>query len=155
MKKNFTKQDFYAKLKKGGPNGDCLEWSGLKSKGYGQTYVNGKMIWTHRLVLQLEGIDTNGWFVLHSCDNPACCNPNHLRLGTQKENMDDRNKRGRQAKLKGSKNGSSKLTEDQVIEIKHRLSLGETQVSIASDYGVRNTLISKIKLGINWSHVNA
>lgn len=157
MKKGFTKQDFYALLKAGGPNGDCLEWTGPKNKqGYGQTYSNGKPSYkTHRISLELEGIDTTGWYVLHSCDNPSCCNPAHLRLGTPKDNVHDRDnrKRGKIPDNRGSNCGNSKLVEYQVIDIKHRLSLGHSHRDIANHYGVAASNISAIATGRSWKHI--
>ena len=94
MECGFTKQDFTDMLE---PNGDCLEWTRrITADGYGQTRAYGKVWQTHRLALHLEGVDISGHFVLHSCDNRLCCNPDHLRTGTHQDNMDDRNSRGRQ-----------------------------------------------------------
>ena len=151
MKQNFTKQDFYAMLT---PNGDCLEWTGyLTEKGYGRTLYKGTLWRTHRIALDLEGIDVTGIVVMHSCDNPACCNPAHLSIGTQKQNVDDMINKGRATRNVGSKHHRSKLVESQVIEIKHRLSIGEEYSTIASDYGVDRTCIGLIKRGKTWSHV--
>jgi len=155
MKKNFTKQDFYALLKPGGPNGDCLEWTGHKSKsGYGRTFYNGKKWRTHRLAIELEGISTDGWYVLHSCDNPLCCNPTHLRLGNHTDNMKDRSKRGRtKGANKGSAHYNATLTDDQVMEIRTRLLYGQKQKDIALDYGISQSAVSKIKNNQKWKHI--
>ena len=147
MKRGFTKKDFYDKLQ---PNGDCLEWNGgFLYNGYGRTKAYGKYWSTHRLALHLEGIDVTGHMVLHSCDNRRCCNPNHLRTGTQQDNMDDRNSRGRQAR--GSTNGVSKLTEQDVLEI--RAITGLTQRAIADRYGVTRTNITMIINRKSWAHI--
>ena len=90
--------------------------------------------------------------VRHDCDNPCCINPAHLRLGTIKDNSNDRIERGRTAK--GEKHGRSKLTNECVINIKRKLRGGtEMQVSIARDFGVSPKTISDIHTGITWSHV--
>lgn len=142
MKRNFTKQDFYDLLR---PNGECLEWTGYKtSKGYGQTHIRGKVIRTHRLALELEGINTSGFDVLHFCDNPACCNPKHLRVGTNFENKIDQIQK---------KRGGIKLSIDDVIEIKKRLSNKEFHKDIAKDYGVSISQISAINTNRKWKHV--
>ena len=147
MKAGFTKQDFYDKLQ---PNGDCLEWTdGSTTDGYGQTWANGKPWLTHRLALHLEGIDTTGHYVLHSCDNPLCCNPDHLRTGTHQDNMADRNSRGRQAR--GTKVNSAKLTEKDVLEI--RAITGMTQQAIADQYGVHQAAINYIINRKRWQHI--
>ena len=140
MKRGFTKQDFYDKLQ---PNGDCLEWNGGRTTdGYGCTKVNGIVLRTHRLALELEGIDISGHLVLHSCDNPACCNPDHLRTGTSQDNVDDMVSRGRH---------SGKLTEQQVLEI--RAITGMSQQAIADQYGVSQSVISSIIRRKSWTHV--
>ena len=140
MKQDFTKQDFYDKLT---PNGDCLEWTaGCFTDGYGQTKAWGKTWLTHRLALELEGVDTTGHMVLHSCDNKLCCNPNHLRTGTHQENMDDMTSKGRQRR---------KLTEQDVLEI--RAITGITQRAIADHYGVSEALIGYIRRRKIWQHI--
>ena len=147
MKKDFTKQDFYDMLT---PNGECREWTGGRNRdGYGQTMAWGKLWRTHRLALELEDINTTGHYVLHSCDNPCCCNPAHLRLGTQAENMADMNSKGRRAR--GSNNGNVKLTEQDVLEI--RAIRGMTHREIADIYGVSNNNIGLIRNRRIWTHI--
>jgi len=147
MKRGFGKKDFYDLLE---PNGDCLEWTGcINTYGYGHTKAYGKLWLTHRLALELEGVDTTGHHVLHSCDNPLCCNPNHLRLGTHQDNMADRNSRGRQAR--GSTNGFNKLTEQDVLDI--RAISGMSQQAIADQYGVEQASISMIINRKRWHHI--
>jgi len=149
MRKNFTKPDFVNMLR---PNGECLEWTGgCFADGYGATLAWGKVWLTHRLALEIEGIDTTGHFVLHSCDNPACCNPAHLRLGTNQDNMDDKVSRGRQARLTGTTNGRVKLTEEQVLEI--RAITGMSQRAIGKLYGVGQDTISLIINRKTWAHI--
>ena len=78
--------------------GDCLEWQGGKSgNGYGQISVGGHTIGTHRLawVLANKSAIPDGLYVLHSCDNKICCEPTHLHLGTQLDNMREMRDRGR------------------------------------------------------------
>ena len=147
MKPGFSKQDFTDMLE---PNGDCLEWSGCcHATGYGQTWVNGKSWYTHRLALELEGVDTSGHYVLHSCDNPRCCNPKHLRLGTHQDNMADKISRGRQTR--GTKVNSAKLTEKDVLEI--RAIRGMSQRAIADRYGVTGETIRRIINRKTWKHI--
>jgi hypothetical protein len=91
----------------------CVEWTGHKMR-YGYVRINGKIQKTHRLAWELKnGEITDGLFVLHKCDNPACCNVDHLFLGTQKDNMQDALKKGRlkfphcppEKKARGTRNG--------------------------------------------------
>ena len=90
--------------------------------------------------------------VRHDCDNPCCINPAHLRLGTVLDNNRDCMERGRIAK--GEKVGTSKLTNECVINIKKRLREGkETQTKIAKDFGVRAQTINHIHVGRYWNHI--
>ena len=147
MKNGFTKQDFTDMLRR---NGECLEWTGgCFTTGYGATRAYGKVWKTHRLALHLEGIDTTGHLVLHSCDNPLCCNPDHLRTGTDQDNMDDMKSRGRQAR--GNHNGRAKLTEQDVLYI--RAISGLTRKEIADRYGVGSTIITYIINRNLWTHI--
>ncbi|MEQ6899281.1 HNH endonuclease signature motif containing protein [Microbacterium sp. KR10-403] len=72
------------------PNG-CLEWQRTRNEdGYGSIYVNGVTTLTHRFAWEIEnGPIPDGLNILHRCDNPPCCDPSHLFLGTQAENVDD------------------------------------------------------------------
>ena len=85
-------------------SGDCWEWTGAKTKGYGVLEFDGVRWYAHRLSwIRFNGeIGTfnsfHGICVLHKCDNPGCVNPNHLFLGTHQDNMDDRGNKGRTAK---------------------------------------------------------
>jgi len=130
----------------------CWEWKAAKSKGYGRFRLNGKFTYAHRFSYQFFcGEVAGGMYVCHKCDNPICVNPKHLFLGTHKENMLDRNQKNRQSK--GSKNGSSKLKENDILEIRKMLNSGSTGREIAKQFGISYHVISKIKHGRIWSHV--
>ena len=89
-----------------------------------------------------------GMVIMHSCDVPLCVNPAHLKMGTQAENIADRDIKGRTAR--GEQQGASKLTETQVRFIKR--SSKPTQ-ALANRFGVHCTTVMKIKQGVNWAHV--
>lgn len=96
--------------------------------------------------------------VCHKCDNPICTNPDHLWIGTHKQNNDDKIAKGRSRYIqppimKGKLNPSSKLTEDQVKEIKKLINEGHSCYGIGKDFGVSKTTILRIKKGTNWKHV--
>lgn len=75
----------------------CWEWQGAKTAtGYGRLKFKGEAWMAHRLMYTLtKGDIPKGMVVLHSCDNPCCINPEHLSVGTQKDNMDDCKSKGR------------------------------------------------------------
>ncbi len=120
-----------------------------------------------RLVWKLwHGDDPGAMCVCHSCDNRRCLNPDHLFLGTNKDNMQDAVRKGRiasgirqgtytkpECRKKGELNGQSKLTEIQVLEIRQRRSNGELLRVLAKDYGVAMTQISQVANRKKWAHV--
>lgn len=117
--------------------------------GYGQIRQDGKTAYAHRVAYELKnGPIGNGLFVLHSCDNRKCVNPDHLSLGTFDDNMADMVGKLRQAH--GQKNGHAKLKPEQVREI--RAAIG-THREIAARYGVTQSLVSMIRSGRIWKHV--
>ena len=134
----------------------CIFWVKAKTtSGYGHLRYEGKVQQAHRIVLshQLGRPIKDGLKACHTCHNPACVNENHLYEGTQAENMDDMRKAGRSINLKGDEHGCAKLTSQKVLEIRERLSNGETLVSIAQAYGVSKSTIGNIKTKTNWKSV--
>ena len=141
----------------------CFVYTGNRKKAqkhYPKVILSGKEYFIHRLILaaQLERPLRKGYCACHSCDNPRCINPAHLWEGTQEENIADCVSKGRQnlrvppVRL-GSKHAQAKLKEADIPEIRKLLNLGISQRLIASKYGVSQSLISRIKLGKNWQHV--
>lgn len=127
----------------------CLEWTGCKTdKGYGRLYFNGGPRLAHRLAYEEWRGPTNDLGVLHRCDNPCCINPEHLFLGTRADNNRDRKEKGRSSA--GERHPFSKLTEEQVREIRNS-PLGPT--ALGRIYGVSRGAIRGAKTGLNWSSV--
>ena len=75
----------------------CIEWTGAANQyGYGRRQWKGRVVYVHRLAYeQAHGPIPPGLFVLHRCDNPPCYNPDHLFLGTQRDNLQDMSRKGR------------------------------------------------------------
>lgn len=128
----------------------CWLWRGqIGTYGYGYISLNGKPTLAHRFVYeQLVGPIPQGLYLLHSCDTPACVNPDHLRCGTQKENIQDAVDRGRIEK--GEDRYNAKLTETDIRAIRAD---GRPKAHIARDYGVTRALIRGIQAGRRWKHV--
>lgn len=91
-------------------------------------------------------------FVLHGCDNPACVNPDHLHLGTQFENMRERSARGRAPVAEN--NNKTKLTRDEVAEIKAAIRAGISERALARKHGVARNAIRNIRFGRSWAYVD-
>lgn len=144
---------FRAKIQVGA---GCHLWTAAKTRaGYGAFWINGKLQFAHRIAFELaKGAIPDGMFVLHSCDTPACCNPDHLRAGTHAENVADKMNRGRQSRTRGEATRQAKLTEVQVRECYERRGRGESYASIAKSFGVPTNSIYYILSGKRWPHLH-
>jgi hypothetical protein len=139
----------------------CWVWNDrLTNKGYGKIYSGlcKKELLAHRVswVLANNSIIPNGIKVLHKCDNPACVNPNHLFLGTQKDNVLDMLAKHRQNKVNtasGENNGNSKLKNSDVLIIKRRLKNGDKPTHIAKEYKMHHSTIMDIRDGKTWTKI--
>ncbi len=146
--------NFRAKIDKRGPD-DCWEWQAFcNPAGYGMFRLGGQTYQAHRIAYKLAKGEPGDLCVCHTCDNPKCCNPNHLWLGTCADNGRDMAEKGRATR--GEKNPNSVLTLAQVIEIKAMLKDYSWGVASAlgKKYGVSEATISKIKTGQKWAHVS-
>ena len=135
-------------------SGSCWLFTGcVNNTGYGQIRHNGKTMLAHRVAYELiTGEEPNG-VLLHTCDTPLCCNPEHLTVGTQRDNLQDMRNKGRGVNpphVPGEKCGMSKLTDTKVKEIR---SSDLTQRQLATIYGVSQTTIGKILRRETWRHV--
>jgi hypothetical protein len=132
----------------------CYEWQGKRSKNYAVVHFNSKTIGVHRIICFLTyGEPSPKQHALHSCDNPPCVNPKHLRWGSHQENMDDARLRNRRAVKRGERNGRAKLDEAKVRAIRAIYGTGPTTIEIANLYGVSNQIVSRIVKREAWSHV--
>lgn len=133
------------------PSSGCIEWAGSGLPfGYGLFKFNGKMVRAHRFAWALEHGSTPSLHVLHRCDNPPCINHEHLFLGTQQDNMRDRDTKGR-GKYREN-HPSAKLSWDNVRLIRESTEL--TRV-LAKKFGVCGRTIYEIRTGRNWKDLGA
>lgn len=137
----------------------CWEWkatSRLKS-GYGRITLNNRQHLAHRAAWEWAfGPIPNGMLVRHKCDNPTCCNPFHLELGTDQDNYNDMVERGRRifASAKGERNCKAKLSESQIKQIRRMYqNENESTNTLARKFNVTQSLISQIVLKKIWKHV--
>lgn len=123
----------------------CWIWTAAKNnRGYGFVGVGRKMALAHRVAWQLtHGPIESGLFVLHRCDNPPCVRPDHLFLGTAKDNTSDMVSKGRArgGSSPGESNPSAKLTNDNIASIRRMFAGGASQCSLARTFGVSQSTI--------------
>lgn len=126
---------------------DCWLWKGAIGNrgGYGSLNYEGRSLQAHRVSYHLTCDDPGELYVLHKCDTPLCCNPKHLFLGTQLDNMRDMIRKGRKRQVKGEEHGRHKLTEWQVLELRREAAQeGVTKVSLANKYGISAPTVGDI-----------
>jgi hypothetical protein len=106
---------------------ECWEYTGCKDRnGYGLFGYNKHQYFSHRIIYELtKGNIPEKIQVCHSCDNPKCCNPKHLFLGTNQDNADDKVSKRRQSRLSGERHGSHKLTSNQIFKIRMMYKTGK------------------------------
>lgn len=136
------------------PNTSCHLWTkNVDGGGYGKLHVGDREEKAHRFIwTYLNGPIPNNLHVLHKCDTPACCNPDHLFLGTPKDNSDDKVRKGRASGggKAGVFNNANKLTEDQVIAIRADK---RNSVKTSRDFGVSARTVDAIRNRETWRHI--
>ena len=137
--------------------GECMLWQGSKgSRGYGRMSVgkrNGEA--THRVAWALENGQRppTGMHVMHSCDTPACVNPEHLSVGTPKDNALDALAKGRMTHPHGSRHPRAKTTERALILAATLFAAGKTYRSISEKLGISRETLVKTLQGHRWPHI--
>jgi len=140
----------------------CWTWTGTKdSGGYGRISVRiaGRIrsVAAHRIVAHLKhglNLSIRNEYACHRCDNPICFNPDHIFVGTPLDNARDCIAKGRDRHQNGEQNGGGKKLKSADIRIiRERRHNGESQPSIARDFGIDASMVSRIILGKAWSHV--
>lgn len=165
-----TEIRFFSKVQK---TDSCWLWNAAKDKkGYGLFSVgpsrnsDGKrrnsMVAAHRFSYELhfgniaQHDSHHGLCVLHKCDNPSCVNPKHLFIGTNLENVQDMDSKGRRVVVttRGSKHPNSILSESQIVEIVRRHRIDKvSQLQLSKEYGVCHATINHIFTGRLWGHL--
>jgi hypothetical protein len=182
---------FMAKVNQDGPIAregfsPCWDWTATRGRGYGMFHVGSRSDNTRKMIRATHASyehfvgPVGDKCVLHYCDRPCCVNPDHLRLGTQAENVADMIRKGRAASsekrsaamlmrvcrgdahprrrrpelvIRGEAHSRAKLTEAAVREIRAAIVTGETCRSIASRYGIDSSTVVNIANRKSWKHV--
>lgn len=145
-----TWESFCKKLDMSSGASACWIWKGYISRRYGVISMNNKPMRSNRAAWILNfGSIPSGMVVCHACDNPLCCNPNHLFLGTPQDNNEDKLRKGRHTY--GEKTASSILKYRDVQEIRRHPKVRGSGVQLAKKYGVSPATISAIRVGRIWA----
>lgn len=156
-----AEERFWKYVDKNGPiaphmNTPCWMWTGAKyypPRQYGLFMLNGASIKACKFILELtmKKPIPKGLLILHDCDNATCVNPDHLHLGTHKENMRDMALRKRAIAPRGEKNHNAKLSWSKVEEIRYRYANGKISFrKLSKDYGVHPLVIAKVIREQTW-----
>lgn len=138
------------------PETNCWDWEGccVKPGGYGVINENKIPYLTHRYsYIKHVGEIPAGMVVMHTCDRPVCCNPEHLKLGTQKENLADMHKKGRNRAGVGESHRKAVLNKEQVMEIRKLAREGAKTAELAEKFKVKDYVIYQVKNNITWKHL--
>lgn len=148
-------QKFWSRVDKTpgfGPHGDCWQWTGKPTThGYGAVLINRASVSTHRAAWFYTYGEMPKLWILHSCDNPICVRPSHLREGTPADNAADMVKRGRQSK--GEHRPNTTLTNADILAIRSAPEVWGIQTRLSHQYGVPTSSISRIRRKLTWKHV--
>ncbi len=140
----------------------CWLWTaGKNHKGYGVIYhVDGKTRTAHRVSWELHlGPIPDGLLVCHHCDNPPCVRPDHLFLGTEKDNSQDAVSKGRKGApvlARGERHWNAKLTDTVVLEMRALYASGQySMTELGAKFGVHKVTARNAIRGLKWTHVDA
>lgn len=138
----------------------CWDWQGYRRKGYGFMSVGSRLDQTkrqkpaHRLSYEIfVGNIPPGLMVCHKCDNPGCINPKHLFLGTNQDNVNDREQKGRNNHYFGESDPNAILTTRDVLDARKARTNGATFRGLAHQYGVHVNTITRAVKGATWAHL--
>jgi hypothetical protein len=152
---------FWKKVEKKGED-DCWEWKAASNQnGHGSFCFMGRTLSAHHMALCLhlgamipDRVKRIRVCVLHKCDNPSCCNPSHLFTGTYSFNSKDSVHKGRWVNNKGQRHGMSKLSDEQVLDMRRKWKTGKySKYRLAKMNGVSWERASSIVQGESWKHL--
>lgn len=165
-------EQFWTRVDQSGGPDACWPWTACRSgDGYGYLKAGGHGVKSHRVAYLLAvGTIPPGMFVCHHCDNPPCCNPAHLFVGTPADNSSDRDAKGRYVLLYGERNGRytrpertargerhgcAILTEQDVLTIRERRRSGDNSSAsdLAREFKVGKSTILDVLRGHTWAHL--
>lgn len=133
--------------------GNCWEWTAARDEhGYGKFSIGGVPVRAHRFALFGVSAQAAKLCACHLCDNPSCVRPSHLFAGTNQENVADKIRKGRQARLKGEDSHRALLTEEQVREIRSLNGVVSGR-ELARRFGVTPAAICNIQKRRVWTHI--
>ena len=148
-----TEQSFWSHVAIGGDD-ECWPFFGgyINIDGYGVKSYNSKLWRAHRLAWYLtnDKLIPKGAVIRHVCDNPICCNPSHLQIGTQQDNISDRVKRNRNGDIRGERHPLAVLNEEDIRDIRASSADGAT---LGRLYGVTRQAIWRIRNNRAWRHI--
>lgn len=129
-----------------GPPDECWEWQGSRAEsGHGRFWVDGRVERAHRVAYRLfVGPIPGTEVVRHMCDNPPCINPNHLVSGTYVDNHQDM--------LQRNRSGRTKLSPDQVVDVRERLAMGMPVNEVAIQYNLSEKHVGRIERRDVWKN---
>lgn len=144
---------------------DCWPWRGSTNSGYGRLEIKDRSYYAHRVVYELHNPGAIAWeaprkradtgWLLHECDNPICCNPAHLRVGTHKDNMADKAAKGRSPNFQGERGPRAKLTTEDVYWMRIQKRYGATKKALALLYDVSEATVSGALYGRHYQDVQS
>jgi hypothetical protein len=159
-----TPEVLWSKVDKKGED-DCWNWMGYKtSEGYGRTWINEHGYYAHRVIFDLAYPNTitlnapsstaDSGFLLHTCDNPSCCNPKHLFVGTHADNMADKVAKGRSPDFSGDKGPRAKLSMTQAREARELRKNGASVKDLAKQFGLSLPSMKTLLSGKSYKEEN-
>lgn len=146
---------FWSKVDK---SGACWVWTGCRDRhGYGQFKPPApvkKLIGAHRMSWMIANSEVPaGLHVCHRCDNRACVNPAHLFVGTNADNVRDRQQKGRTKSVRGEEHPGAKIGAVEVVAIREMVKQGAPQSEVSARFGIGNTQVGRIARRAEWRHV--